>query len=48
MALERGESYRCTDPSCACEIQVVKGPEPGGGGDENPRCCCGMEMERIV
>ena len=46
--MELGESYRCTNPDCACEIQVKKGPNPGGGGDQKPTCCCGMEMEKIV
>ncbi len=47
MALKKGERYRCPDPDCGCEIEVTKGPEPGKGGDLNPRCCCGKEMQRI-
>lgn len=47
MALRKGEIYRCPEESCACEIAVVKGAEPGGGGDHPPRCCCGREMRKI-
>lgn len=47
MALRQGERYRCPHAECGCEIEVVKGAKPGGGGDENPRCCCGEEMERV-
>lgn len=47
MAMERGEHYRCTDKGCRCEIEVTRGPQGSGGGNENPRCCCGSEMERI-
>jgi len=27
-------------------IEVAKGAQPGSGGDLNPRCCCGKEMQR--
>lgn len=46
MALQKGEKYRCTDPDCACEIEVTRGPK-GAGGNQNPRCCCGKEMQKI-
>lgn len=45
MALKTGEKYRCTNQQCGCEIEVTKGAGPQGG-DQNPRCCCGMEMQR--
>jgi hypothetical protein len=45
MAMKQGEVYRCTNDDCGCEITVTKGANPAGGGDENPTCCCGMEME---
>jgi len=45
MAFEKGDRYRCTNETCGCEIEVVQGPRPGGGGDLKPRCCCGQEME---
>lgn len=47
MALQQGELYRCPDSNCACEIQVTKGAKPGSGGDLNPRCCCGKEMQKV-
>lgn len=47
MALKKGERYSCPDAECGCEIEVTKGAAPGAGGDLNPRCCCGKEMERI-
>lgn len=46
MALQEGEMYSCPNPSCGCEIEVTKGARPGGGGDQNPRCCCGQEMQK--
>ena len=47
MALRTGELYRCPNESCGCEIQVTRGAKQGGGGDANPRCCCGMEMKKV-
>ncbi len=47
MALQTGERYRCPDAECGCEIEVVKGVAPGKGGDQPPRCCCGMAMEKV-
>jgi hypothetical protein len=44
MALKEGEMYKCPNPDCGCEITVTKGAQPGGGGNQAPRCCCGMEM----
>jgi hypothetical protein len=44
MALKEGEVYKCPNPDCGCEITVTKGAQPGGGGNQAPRCCCGMEM----
>lgn len=45
MALQQGETYRCPNPDCGCEIEVTRGAG-SGGGDQQPRCCCGMEMQR--
>ena len=47
MAFQKGDRYRCPDPYCGCEIEVTKGAAPGKGGDQNPRCCCGKEMEKV-
>lgn len=47
MALQQGERYRCPDPNCGCEIEVTKGAKPGSGGNLNPRCCCGKEMQKV-
>jgi hypothetical protein len=44
MAFKEGETYRCPDPECACEIRVTKGAAQGKGGNFAPRCCCGKEM----
>lgn len=46
MALQKGEKYRCPDSNCGCEIEVTKGAKPGAGGNMNPRCCCGKEMQK--
>jgi hypothetical protein len=45
MALKEGETYRCPNADCGCEIEVKRGAGPEGG-DLPPRCCCGMAMER--
>lgn len=46
MAMHKGEIYRCPDPDCACEIEVIKGPKKEDGQD-SVRCCCGREMTRV-
>ena len=47
MALKKGETYDCPNPDCGCQIQVTRSANPSAatGGDENPRCCCGEEMQ---
>jgi hypothetical protein len=47
MALKQGETYRCPEPKCGCEIQVTKGAPSTCTGNEKPRCCCGKEMELV-
>ncbi len=47
MAFQKGERYRYPDPDCGCEIEVIQGAKPGQGGDQNRRCCCGKEMQKI-
>ena len=44
MALKEGETYRCPDSECGCEVNVTRGAAPDKGGSQNPRCCCGKEM----
>lgn len=43
MAFKEGETYRCPDRDCGCEIKVIKGAAPGRRRGANPRCCCGQE-----
>ena len=33
MALHEDERSRCPDPQCGCAIHVIKGAQPGSGGD---------------
>jgi hypothetical protein len=46
--MKEGETYRCSDSSCGCEVEVTKGAKTGGGGDRDPRCCCGKDMQRAA
>ncbi len=46
MAMTTGETYRCTNPNCGCEMKVTQGSKAGGGGEAPPRCCCGTEMKK--
>ncbi len=45
MALQKGEIYRCQNEDCGCEIEVTH--SAASGGNQAPRCCCGMEMEKV-
>jgi hypothetical protein len=45
MAMKMGDTYTCSNPQCNCQIQVTRSAREGGGGDQNPRCCCGEEMQ---
>jgi hypothetical protein len=47
MAFQKGDKYRCPDANCGCEVEVTKGTNPGAGGNLNPRCCCGKEMQKV-
>ncbi|WP_258802337.1 hypothetical protein [Pseudarthrobacter sp. NS4] len=47
MALQEGETYRCPDEACGCEIRVTKGAAPGHGGNQDPKCCCGHNMDKV-
>jgi hypothetical protein len=30
MAMTSGETYRCTNPNCGCEVKVTQGAKAGG------------------
>lgn len=45
MSMKMGDTYTCMNPKCGCQIQVTRSAREGGGGDQNPRCCCGEEMQ---
>jgi len=45
MALKKGETYDCPNPDCGCQVQVTRSANPSASGNDNPRCCCGEEME---
>lgn len=43
MSMIVGQTYKCTNPTCRCEVKVVRLSATGG---QNPRCCCGAEMKK--
>lgn len=43
MAMQQGEKYACQH--CGCEVQVTRGANENGG-NQNPQCCCGREMQQ--
>jgi len=45
MAMKRNERYRCVNPKCCCEIEVVK--ESDATSVRNPRCTCGQDMKKM-
>jgi hypothetical protein len=45
MTINVGQRYRCQDPDCRCEIEVIKASTVAV---LNPRCCCGEEMKKTV
>ena len=46
MALKEGEVYECSNQDCGCEIQVTHSASPSTDKKQQPRCCCGEEMQR--
>jgi hypothetical protein len=44
MVMKMGQSFRCTNRSCNCEVIVSKDSETEGRS--NPRCCCGSDMKK--
>ncbi len=45
MPLRENEIYKCPKSDCGCEIKVTKGAG-SGAGNQSPRCCCGLEMQK--
>jgi hypothetical protein len=46
MAMKRNERYRCVNPKCCCEIEVVK-ESLDATSVRNPRCACGQDMKKM-
>lgn len=49
MTIKEGETWRCPDPECGCEILVTKGAKLD---DRSLRCCggdcdCGEKMQKM-
>jgi len=47
MAMKKNERYRCVNPKCCCEIDVVKA-SLDVASVRNPRCACGQDMKRMA
>jgi hypothetical protein len=45
--MQKGEVYTCPNDDCACQIQVTRSSS-ATRNSENPRCCCGEEMDLKV
>jgi len=43
MTMSVGQRYRCQDPNCRCEVEVIHASTEAV---LNPRCCCGREMKK--
>ena len=43
MLMRAGQRYRCQNPACRSEIEVLK---PSIEAMKNLQCCCGSEMKR--
>jgi len=43
MTMNVGQRYRCQNPDCRCEVEVIKASTEAV---LNPRCCCGGEMKK--
>lgn len=46
MAMKRNERYRCVNPKCCCEIEVVR-ESRDATSVRNPRCICGQDMKKM-
>ena len=46
--LKQGDTYRCPDPACGCEIQVTKGADHcPADAPQPPACCCSKPMVKV-
>ena len=45
MAMKKNERYRCVNPKCCCEIDVVRSSD--AASVRNPRRACGQDMKRM-
>jgi hypothetical protein len=43
MTMNMGKCYRCQNPDCRCEIEVIQASMEAV---LNQRCCCGREMKK--
>ena len=43
MSMIAGQTYKCTNPTCRCEVKVIR---LSATGRQNPRCGCGAEMKK--
>jgi len=44
MSMQKGQQYRCQNPNCRVEIEVVKNSREE---DSNLRCHCGAKMKKV-
>jgi len=44
MSMQKGQQYRCQNPNCRDEIEVVKNSREE---DSNLRCHCGAKMKKV-
>lgn len=46
--LQQGETYRCPDAACGCEIEVTRGADNcPSKNPQPPTCCCGKSMVKV-
>jgi hypothetical protein len=43
MSMIADQTYKCTNPTCRCEVKVIRLSD---AGSQNPRCGCGAEMKK--
>ena len=45
MNLKKGEVWKCNEPYCGAEIEVLRAANTTCHGEFTLRCCCGKDME---